>query len=194
VCTSQPLASADAALAAVRSGLAYLNGMDAAVLPGPAQAECLRELAKAEAAYTAAHAAVLAAFAASGGHEDDGQHTARAWLKWQTQITSGAAAGAIGWARRLAAHPAVSRALADGAISPSWARAICGWTGLLPEDQQAGGDEILLTAAAGGAALADLAALAEEMRRRCAQPARTTTAGSRNVACGWMSPTAVPGG
>jgi hypothetical protein len=170
VCISQPPASASEALAAVRSGLAYLNGMDAAGLPGPDQADCLRELAKAEAAYTAAHARVLAAFAATGAHEDDGQHTARAWLKWQTQITTGAAAGAVGWARRLADHPAVSRALAAAAISPSWGRAICDWTGLLPEDQRPGAEEILLTAAAGGAALADLAALAEEMRRRSAGP------------------------
>src|SRR6185437_9967884 len=145
-------------------------GMDAADLPGPAQADCLRELAKAEAAYTAAHARVLAAFTASGGHEDDGQHTARAWLKWQTQITSGAAAGAVGWTRRLAAHPAISTALADGAISPSWARAIARWTDLLPGGRRTGADEILLAAAGGGAALADLAALAEEMRRRCAGP------------------------
>ena len=170
MCTSQPPTSAGEALAAVRAGLAYLNGMDAADLPGPAQADCLRELAKAEAAYTAAHARVLAAFTASGGHEDDGQHTARAWLKWQTQITSGAAAGAVGWTRRLAAHPAISAALADGAISPSWARAIAGWTDLLPGGRRPGADEILLAAAGGGAALADLAALAEEMRRRCAGP------------------------
>ncbi len=55
---------------------------------------------------------MLAAFAASGAHEDDGQQTARAWLKWQTQISMGAAAGAVGWMRRLAAHPAVAAALA----------------------------------------------------------------------------------
>ena len=34
-------------------------------------------------------------------------HGARTWLKWQTRITGGAAAGAVGWVRRLAAHPAV---------------------------------------------------------------------------------------
>jgi len=170
VCTRPAPASAGDALAAVRAGLAYLNGMDAADLPGPVQADCLRELAQAEAAYTAAHARVLTAFAASRAHEDDGQHTARAWLKWQTQITTSAAAGAAAWARRLAAHPGISRALADGAISPSWARSIADWTDLLPDDQRPGGDQILLTAAAGGAVLADLAALAEEMRRRTAQP------------------------
>ena len=158
------------ALAAVHAGLAFLNQVAAAELPGAVQAGCLRELARAESAYTAAHARMLAGFAASGAHEDDGQQTERAWLKWQTQITGGAAAGAVGWATRLAAHPAVAAALAEGAISPSWARHICAWTGQLPEDGRGDADEILLAAAAGGAVLPDLAALAEEMRRRTAVP------------------------
>ncbi len=158
------------ALAAVRSGLAYLNQVAAADLPGVVQADCLRELAKAESAYTAAHARMLGAFAASGAHEDDGQQSERAWLKWQTQVTTGAAAGAVGWMKRLAAHPAVRAALAAGRISPSWARHICAWTDQLPEDGRDDADEILLAAAAGGAVLPDLAALAEEMRRRTATP------------------------
>src|SRR5580692_12789089 len=158
------------ALAAVRAGLAFLNQVPAADLPGAVQADCLRELARAESAYTAAHAAMLGAFAASGAHEDDGQQSERAWLKWQTQITKGAAAGAVGWMKRLAAHPAVRAALADGAISPSWARHICAWTDALPEGGRDDADEILLAAAAGGAVLPDLAALAEEMRRRTAAP------------------------
>ena len=123
-----------------------------------------------ESAYTAAHARMLGGFAASGAHEDDGQQTERAWLKWQTQITGGAAAGAVGWMKRLDAHPAVRAALADGAVSPSWARHICVWTDQLPEDGRDDADEILLAAVAGGAVLPDLAALAEEMRRRTAAP------------------------
>jgi hypothetical protein len=162
--------TAGEALAAVRAGLAFLNQVPAADLPGAVQADCLRELARAESAYTAAHARMLGAFAASGAHEDDGQQSERAWLKWQTQITKGAAAGAVGWMKRLRAHPAVRAALADGAVSPSWARYICAWTDALPEDQRDDADEILLAAAAGGAVLPDLAALAEEMRRRTAAP------------------------
>jgi hypothetical protein len=158
------------ALAAVHAGLAFLNQVRAADLPGVVQSGCLRELAKAESAYTAAHARMLGAFSASGAHEDDGQQTGRAWLKWQTQITRGAAAGAVGWMRRLAAHPAVRVALEAGAVSPSWARHICAWTDQLPEEGRDDADEILLAAAAGGAVLPDLAALAEEMRRRTAAP------------------------
>src|SRR5207245_2480266 len=60
----------------------------------------------------------------------------------------------------------------DGALSQSWARLLCDWTDLLPEDHRAGADAILLAAAAGGADLAGLAALAEEMRRRLAGPDR----------------------
>ena len=170
MCEGQSPSSVSEALAAVRSGLAYLNQVPAADLPGAVQADCLRELARAESAYTAAHARMLGAFAAGGAHEDDGQQSERAWLKWQTQITKGAAAGAVGWMKRLAAHPAVSAALANGAISPSWARHIGIWTDHLPEDQRDDADEILLAAAAGGAVLPDLAALAEEMRRRTAVP------------------------
>jgi hypothetical protein len=138
------------ALDAVRGGLAFLNQVPAADLPGVVQADCLRALARAESAYTAAHARMLGAFSASGAHEDDGQQSERAWLKWQTQVTKGAAAGAVGWMKRLAAHPAVSAALAEGAVSPSWARHICAWTDLLPEDRRDDADAILLAAAAGG--------------------------------------------
>jgi Domain of unknown function (DUF222)/HNH endonuclease len=170
MCEGQEPSSVAEALAAVQSGLAYLNQVPAADLPGALQASCLRELAKAESAYTAAHARMLGAFAASGAHEDDGQRTERAWLKWQTQITMGAAAGAVGWMKRLAVHPAVRTALVEGAVSPSWARHICLWTDQLPEDGRDEADQILLAAAAGGAVLPDLAALAEEMRRRTAVP------------------------
>ena len=162
--------SAAEAVAMAHAALAYLASAEMASLPAAAQAECLRGLERAESLHTAARAGALAAFISSGGCQDDGQGTARAWLRWQTRITSGAAAGAVGWARRLAAHPAVGEALAAGEISASWAREICAWTGKLPEGKQADADQILLAAAAGGAELADLAGLAEEMRRRCAQP------------------------
>ncbi len=107
---------------------------------------------------------------AQGGFEDDGHGTARTWLKWQTRITTGAAAGAIGWARRLAAHPAIEQALAAGELSPSWARQICGWTDRLPEDRRDDAEEILLAAARGGADLAALAGLAQEIYERCGAP------------------------
>jgi Domain of unknown function (DUF222) len=147
VCTGQEPGSVTEALAAVRAGLAFLNRAPAADLPGPVLAGCLRELAAAEAAHTAAHARLLAAFAASGGHEDDGQQSARAWLTWQTKVTSGAAAGAVGWARRLAAYPALGQVLAGGTLSPSWARHMAAWADAPPQTHRDAAVDILVAAA-----------------------------------------------
>src|SRR5215468_8974079 len=146
--------------------LAALNAADAALLPTGVQAQVLRGLERAEAMHTAARAQFLAAFTAQDGYEDDGQGSALVWLRWQTGVTRAAAAGAVGWARRLAAHPVIAAELAAGQISPSWAREICGWSELLPEDKRDDADQILAAAAAGGAELADLAGLAEQMYQR----------------------------
>ena len=162
--------TAAGAAAMAQASLVDLAAMDAAALTAVEQADCLRALERAESVHTAARAKILAAFHAGGGYEDDGHGSAKTWLAWQTRVTRGAAAGAMGWMRRLAAHPAVGAALAAGEMSCSWARHVCGWSDLLPEAGRGAADEILLAAAAGGADLADLAALAEEMRRRTARP------------------------
>ena len=164
-----PTGLADA-LAQLERALDHLNTTDAASLPASLQAKALRTLARAEAKHTAARARMLSAFAGQGGFEDDGHGSARAWLKWQTRITSGAASNAVVQARRLAAHPAIGQALAAGELSPSWARQICDWTDRLPEDRRADADEILAGAARGGADLAGLAGLAREMYERCVPP------------------------
>jgi hypothetical protein len=163
-------ATAREALTALRASLAYLATASACDLTAAEQADCLRELQKAESVHTAATASVLAAFTAQGAYTDDGQGSARSWLRWQTRITPGAAAGAVGWMRRLAGHPDIYAALAAGQISTSWARHICDWTDKLPGDNRADADQILLAAAAAGTDLAGLAGLAEEIHRRCAPP------------------------
>jgi len=167
VCGAQDPASIDAALAMLDRALDALNAADLASAPATVQAQALRALQRAEAKHTAARARTLAAFTAQSGYEDDGHGSARVWLKWQTQITSGAAAGAVAWMRRLAAHPVIARALAAGTISPSWAREFGAWTDRLPGDRRDDADEILASAAASGAELADLAGLAAEMYERC---------------------------
>jgi hypothetical protein len=129
-------------------------------------AALLRELEHAESKHTAARARVLAAFRAQRGYEADGQATVRAWLKCQTRVTSGAAAGAVGWSTRLAAHPVIGQALAAGQISSSWAKHLCAWTDRLPQARWDEADRILAEAAAAGAGLADLAALAEQTYQR----------------------------
>jgi len=164
--------NAGEALAALRWGLGYLATAKSTALTTAERAECLRELERAESVRIAARSSVLSAFDESGGHREDGQGSARSWLRWQARITGAAAGAAAAWARRLAAHPAVHAALGQGVVSPSWARAICDWSDLLPESLRPDADAILLAAAAAGAELADLAGLAEEMRARTARPDR----------------------
>ncbi len=108
-----PACAADA-VAMARAGLAALARVDAAGLTAAEQADCLRALEQAESMHIAARARVLAAFHAGDGCRDDGHGSAKMWLRWQTRITKAAAAGAMAWMRRLAAHPAVADALAAG--------------------------------------------------------------------------------
>ena len=162
--------SVSEALVLLDRALDHLNAADVTSLPASVQAEALRALGRAEAKHTAAQARVLGTFTGQGGFEDDGHASARTWLKWQARITRGAAAGAVGWARRLAAYPAIGRALAAGELSPSWARQICEWTERLPGDRRGDASEILAAAARGGADLAGLAGLAREMYERCGAP------------------------
>jgi hypothetical protein len=158
------------AVAMAEAGLAHLANADLASLPTAQQADCLRALERMESRHTAARAGVLSAFHAQCGFEDDGHGSARTWLKWQTRVTAGAAAGAMGWMQRLAAHRSLRDALAGAEISESWARKMCEWTDRLPEDHRDGADAILLGAAARGADLLDLGGLADEIRRRTAAP------------------------
>ena len=72
--------------------------------------------------------------------------------------------------RRLAGHPAITAALADGSVSVSWAGQIADWTGRLPAAVRDDADTELLAAAAAGAGLTDLAYLAEDLRRQHAAP------------------------
>ena len=159
-------ASVAEALAMLDRALDHLNAADAASLPAAAQADVLRGLERAEAKHTAARARVLAAFAGQAAYEDDGQGSARTWLKWQTRVTAAAASGAVGWVRRLAAHPVIADALAAGDVSPSWAKQLCAWTDRLPPSQQDDADEILAAAARGGVDLAGLGGLAQEIYER----------------------------
>src|SRR5215472_1036944 len=86
--TGQALAMADAAMA-------YLCRAGVASLPMASLADLLRGLEGVRSRETAARTQVLASFAAQRGFEDDGARTVGSWLRWQTRITEGAAAGAI---------------------------------------------------------------------------------------------------
>jgi hypothetical protein len=159
------------ALAMLDRALDHLTATDAASLPATVQADTLRALERAESKHTAARARVLAAFAGQAAYQDDGQGSARTWLRWQTRISNGAAAGAVGWARRITAHPVIGERLAAGEMSQSWARQICAWTDKLPWAQRDDADQILAAAARGGVDLDELGGLAREMYERAHQAA-----------------------
>jgi hypothetical protein len=167
--TAIAFASATDALEVVRAGLRFLATADATAMTTAEQAACLRGLEKADAVATAARTSVLGAFGAGQGYADDGDYSARSWLEHRTQVTRGASADHTAWLKRSADHPAVQAALADEAVSKSYAREICRWTGSLPGDARAAADEILLAAAAAGLEVADLAGLAAEMYEKSRQ-------------------------
>src|SRR5580658_1817054 len=88
---STPFASAAEAAEAAAGALAFLAGADAASLPGEVLAQCVRALGRAESAHLAARSRFLSAFNSAGACEADGQATTKAWLRWQTRVTQGAA-------------------------------------------------------------------------------------------------------
>jgi len=102
------------------ASLDYLAATDWASLGSQAHGEMLARLQRAQSKLTAINASVLAAFAAQSGYEPDGHRSAMAWLTNRTRISRGAAAGAIGWQRRLARHGVIAAAMAGGHISESW--------------------------------------------------------------------------
>src|SRR5690242_372400 len=164
-------ASASEAMAMVHAGLTFLASADATALGRAVQAESLRGLEEANSVATAARISILGAFTAGRGYADDGAYSPRAWLMHQTAISHGAATSHTGWVKRGRAHPRVHAALAARAVSEPWAKAICQWTGQLPEASRDAADGILLAAAASGLRLADLAGLAGEMYERSRQHA-----------------------
>ena len=159
-------ASAAEALGMLTAAMGYLAATDATAMATEEQARCLRVMERATAIGTAAHASVLGAFSAGQGYTDDGDGSPRAWLVHHTGITQGAATGHVAWVRRAAAHPLIAQALAEGELSESAARALCQWTGKLPEECRDAADEILATAARAGMDLEGLAALAAEIHER----------------------------
>ena len=86
-------------------------------------------------------------------------------------------------------------ALVTEDLSESYGRAICQWTGRLPEKFREESGELLIAAAGAGLGLADLAALFAEIyeRARGDRPMRTRRAGSRTAGCGWRRPFRVRG-
>ena len=131
--------------------MGYLCAADATAMAAEAQAECLLALEEMDAVKTATRVKVLGAFTAAQGYSADGDYSPRSWLIHRTKVTRGAVAGYLAWVRRAAAHPRIAAALAEAALSESYARTICGWSDKLPPDCRDAADAILVAAAAAGA-------------------------------------------
>jgi hypothetical protein len=183
-------ASARDALDMIRAALGFLAAADPAQLDTETLALVLRELELDEAVLTAARAWSLAGFTARQGHCADGDYSPRAWLMHQTGITRGAAAAHTAWARRTVGHRLVLAAMAAGQISESYGRALCTWTGKLPEDSREAAEEILLAAAGAGMGRGTW----PSWPGRCTSgpgptcPTRTRPTGSTTAPCGWRRP------
>jgi Domain of unknown function (DUF222) len=164
-------ASAREALEMIRAGYGYLAAGDPTAMATAAQASCLLALEQADAIGTAARARILGAFTAGRGYAEDADYSPASWLIHRTRVTKHAARAHRAWARRAQAHPQGTAAMAEGwVLTESVARAICGWTGRLPEHCRAAADEILVAAARAGAGQRDLAELAAEIYARSAPP------------------------
>ena len=147
----------------LESAMGYLAKADATAMAAEVQAQCLKTLEKVDSVETAARASILQAFASGQGCAEDADYSPRAWLVHKTQITRGAAAFHMKWARRAAGHPVVAAALTEPVVSESWARVICGLTDRLPPEDRDAADAILIEAVRGDATLADLLGLGETM-------------------------------
>ncbi|HET9973280.1 MAG TPA: DUF222 domain-containing protein, partial [Streptosporangiaceae bacterium] len=165
--TAPVFASVSEAMDMVRAGLAFVADADPTELSTEEQAECLRNLERANSVLSAARTCVLGTFTAGKGYSADADYSPRAWLMHQTGVTRGAAGSYTTWVRWAARHPEIFTATASGEVSESYARKLCTWTDKLPEDKRHEAGKILAEQAAAGTSLRDLAELAAEILARC---------------------------
>jgi hypothetical protein len=157
-------ASMAEAMAMIRAGQCYVAAADHTGLTTAEQAAALIEMERCAAIATAAQAWLLGAFTAGQGPAADADSSPRTWLIHKTGVTQGAAAGRVGWSRRVQAHPLVAAALAEGGpVSDSMGKVICDYTGKLPAADRDKADIILLGVARAGARQDDIARLAAQM-------------------------------
>jgi hypothetical protein len=141
--------------------LDYLNGPAGEAADTAALGDILRSLTVTDAKHSAAWMRFLHRFDTNDGHDTDGYATSAAWLAGQCKIAPKAARGSVAKTRKITSHPPVAGALAEGAISESWAAEIAAWTNRLPADMREGTEKILLEAAGAGAKFEDLELLAD---------------------------------
>jgi len=193
-----PVSLADA-LAMRRAADRYMAAADPAAVTAAEQAATLIQLEQCAAVATVAQAWFLDAFVSAQGPAADGDGSGRVWVLRKTGVTPGCAAGRVGWARRVRAHPLVAAALAEGGrVSESIGKAICDYTGKLPAADRDAADAILLGVARAGARPDDIARLAAQMYERSRSGAPDDDPGDSGYGdpdgCGGPGGCAGPGG
>ena len=147
---------------ALRMGIAfadYLNSPTAADLEPAALGEVLVSLGEIQSKLAVAHAEFLCRFDAHDAHDADGYSSSTAWLAAKAKLGKKDAKATVRRMQVLSRHPLLTRGIAQGEISESWAREIVGWLGKLPEELREGTEKILAEAAGAGASLDDLATI-----------------------------------
>ena len=147
---------------ALRMGIAfadYLNSPTAADLEPAALGEVLVSLGETQSKLAVAHAEFLRRFDAHDAHDADGYSSSTAWLAAKAKLGKKDAKATVRRMHVLSRHPLLTRGIAQGEISESWAREIVGWLGKLPEELREGTEKILAEAAGAGASLDDLATI-----------------------------------
>jgi hypothetical protein len=149
------------ALAVMDAALDFLNGPGIAGLEAPALGDLLRLTGGLSGKFAAFRASALARFAAAGAHDEDGYGSPATWLTAMGKMTRKEAGAQVKRMRQLRDHPELHKALADGAVSESWAAEIGTMTGRLPPEVRDDIDQLLVTTARAVTDLADLAMLAQ---------------------------------
>jgi Domain of unknown function (DUF222) len=164
-------ASPDEALDIMESAVQFLAGTDYAELPAQTVADILAGMEHVDAAQAAVRGRAGLVFTGTRAHIEFGQKSLGGWYKNETRVTKPAADAHKAWTRRLAEHPLIIDALAEGnVISESWARTVTGWTGRLPEEFVRQADQIMVEAARNDVDLAGLARIAAELGAVLAEP------------------------
>ena len=120
--TAPVFASVSEAMDMVRAGLAFVAAADATELSTEEQAECLRNLERANSTASAARTRVLGTFTAGQGYSADADYSPRAWLMHKTRVTKVVAVAHTAWAGPQRAPPPPRVAVMAGR----------GWTGRAP--------------------------------------------------------------
>ena len=121
--------------------------MDLPVLDQMSDAEALKALFRQRNAIDAEIQRRLLRLDKSEGYAADGSLTAKAWLRWNCNLTHGQASDRVEVARQMQALPVTAQALAEGDISYQHAALIARTKQRLGELWPAGVEEILVTAA-----------------------------------------------